>query len=217
MAHGPFGQVVLTNCLGCSVDAPEKLGTWERACVKLKTTLTRTTAGPALRVNTKSASNPPLATNGKGKVTNLNADAVDGLDSSALRTRSYVFTKVTGSVPEISVDVLVPAGTYLFDYSAFLQGSANSSVYCEIARVHNSSSSYVGISQFGAAGAAPGLTGSGVVVKAPGDTITFQCGSTNTFFTTADIPIQLVMTPTKVVANGSLRTAARGSARVAGR
>jgi hypothetical protein len=48
-----------------------------------QTTLTRTTLGPALKLNTKSGNNAPLATNGKGKVVNLNADSLDGKDSSA--------------------------------------------------------------------------------------------------------------------------------------
>ena len=47
------------------------------------TSLTRTTAGPALKVVTKSSANPPLTVNGKGKVANLNADLLDGLSSSA--------------------------------------------------------------------------------------------------------------------------------------
>jgi hypothetical protein len=47
------------------------------------TSLSRTTSGPALKVTTKRSSNPPFQVNGKGKVTNLNADMIDGKDSSA--------------------------------------------------------------------------------------------------------------------------------------
>jgi hypothetical protein len=46
------------------------------------TTLKRTTSGQALSLVTKSSSNAPLAVNGKGKVANLNADRLDGLDST---------------------------------------------------------------------------------------------------------------------------------------
>src|SRR5881409_1949916 len=56
------------------------------------TSITRTTPGTGLQVKTKSSANSPFAVNGKGKVTNLNADRLDGLDSSVLGTRAYVFT-----------------------------------------------------------------------------------------------------------------------------
>jgi hypothetical protein len=46
-------------------------------------TLKRTTNGSALNLITKSSSNAPLSTNGKGKVANLNADMLDGKDSTA--------------------------------------------------------------------------------------------------------------------------------------
>jgi hypothetical protein len=45
-------------------------------------TLKRTTSGSALNLVTRSSSNAPLTTNGKGKVTNLNSDSLDGHDSS---------------------------------------------------------------------------------------------------------------------------------------
>ncbi|HET6154257.1 MAG TPA: hypothetical protein VFE15_15040 [Marmoricola sp.] len=47
------------------------------------TTLSRTTAGAALTVKTKSSTNPPFVVNGTGKVTHLNADSLDGKDSTA--------------------------------------------------------------------------------------------------------------------------------------
>jgi hypothetical protein len=50
-------------------------------------TLKRTTSGAALNLVTKSSSNAPLTTNGKGKVANLNADSLDGKDSSAFQTK----------------------------------------------------------------------------------------------------------------------------------
>lgn len=55
------------------------------------TTLTRTTAGPALRVKTASAGNAPFVVNGTGKVVNLNADSLDGQDASAFEPRVGAF------------------------------------------------------------------------------------------------------------------------------
>ena len=47
------------------------------------TTLKRTSAGSALNLKTTSSSTAPLTVNGTGKVVNLNADQVDGLDATA--------------------------------------------------------------------------------------------------------------------------------------
>jgi hypothetical protein len=55
-----------------------------------QTTLKRTTSGAALGLTTASSSNAPLTTNGRGKVANLNADRLDGLDSSAFARTSSV-------------------------------------------------------------------------------------------------------------------------------
>lgn len=49
------------------------------------TKLTRTTSGSVLTLISKSSANAPLAVNGRGRVANLNADKVDGLDSTQLR------------------------------------------------------------------------------------------------------------------------------------
>ena len=61
------------------------------------TKIQRTTAGPVVTLRAKKAGNPPFATNGKGKVKNLNADKLDGVDSSTLGVRPLVFTKSSGS------------------------------------------------------------------------------------------------------------------------
>lgn len=58
------------------------------------TSLSRTTDGPVLTLNSK-AGQPPLTVNRPIKATNLNADMIDGLDSSRLATRS----KVTAFTP----------------------------------------------------------------------------------------------------------------------
>jgi hypothetical protein len=52
------------------------------------TTLKRTTNGPALSLLAKPLSSAPFTVNTTGKVTNLNADSLDGLDSSAFAPSS---------------------------------------------------------------------------------------------------------------------------------
>lgn len=49
--------------------------------------LKRTTAGAPLTLRTQSSANPPLSTNGSGRVANLNADMLDGKDSGAFQTK----------------------------------------------------------------------------------------------------------------------------------
>jgi hypothetical protein len=172
------------------------------------TKLTRTTSGPALNLTTRRSSNPPLVTNGTGKVTNLNADMVDGLDSSVLRTHSFLFTKdISVAVPSVTSVIPVPPGTYLFSYSGFLVG-ATGNVFCQIIKLHGSTTSYFAVTQFTAGSLTPGLSGSGMVTKASGDTLSFECGTAGTFTTQSNIPLQLVMTPTALSHTASLRTSA---------
>jgi hypothetical protein len=61
------------------------------------TAVKRTTAGPALKLATTSSSAAPLAVNGRGKVANLNADRIDGLDSTAFARTSSVKTALSRS------------------------------------------------------------------------------------------------------------------------
>jgi hypothetical protein len=52
--------------------------------------LTNTGSGPALKLTTNKRGTPPLAVSNGSKITNLNADSLDGLDSSAFpRTSAF--------------------------------------------------------------------------------------------------------------------------------
>lgn len=76
------------------------------------TTLKRTTNGPALTLVARPPSSAPFAVNTNGKVTNLNADTVDGLDSSAFApsslvsntpiARGFVSTGAGGTAPSLA-------------------------------------------------------------------------------------------------------------------
>ncbi len=61
------------------------------------TSLQRTTNGPVLNLRTKRATDAPFTLNGRGKVANLNADQIDGLDSTAF-TRTADTAALTGRV-----------------------------------------------------------------------------------------------------------------------
>lgn len=169
------------------------------------TALTRTTSGTVLKLQSLSPTNPPLAVNGTGKVANLNADRLDGLDATALQHRSYVYT-VDVSVPTTAMlhEIPVPVGTYAFSYSAFLNTTDTGDVGCEIRREHSGSTTYFGITTFTeTSGGDPGISAAGVVTKTTGDTVLLYCAGSS-FTTTAAAPIQVVFSPTTVVGGGSL-------------
>jgi hypothetical protein len=88
------------------------------------TAIKRTIPGPVLVLKSKRAVDAPLAVNGKGRVANLNADTVDGKDSSLLGTRALVWTYSGSADPSIADRTWtmkdVPAGTYLFNYEISL-------------------------------------------------------------------------------------------------
>jgi hypothetical protein len=90
------------------------------------TTLARTTSGPALQVRTASTANAPFIVNGRGRVANLNADKVDGLDAERLRHQVLSFeispAGFTGS--SFAMTLPLPAGRYAASYTATFDGIA---------------------------------------------------------------------------------------------
>jgi len=94
------------------------------------TTLQRTATGSALQLKTLKTTSSPLVVNGTGKVTHLNADKVDGLDSAQLRSKTYLFeanpstTDTTGF--ELTTSIL-PAGTYQALVSGWIYGPTGTS------------------------------------------------------------------------------------------
>ena len=84
-------------------------------------TLKRTTNGPALNLVTKPTGTAPFSVNSNGKVTNLNADSLDGLDSSAFAPATkapiatgYVLAGAGGTSPSL-VHQSGPATTVAWD------------------------------------------------------------------------------------------------------
>jgi hypothetical protein len=168
------------------------------------TTLTRTTPGVALQVRTKSSTNPPLAVNGRGRVTNLNADSVDGLDSSRLLNEPYVVTRtVTTPAYVTTIELKVPVGTYLVNYSAYLRTPSTSpstpiellDCYLVETDAANNGISYAGESTTASPYEIAGATGSAVVTKRkPTDKIKLVCNAQQKSITVEKQPIQVVLT-----------------------
>lgn len=101
------------------------------------TTISRTTSGPAVNFSTKTGS-APFAVNHSTRVSHLNADLLDGKDSTAFATKSttkvYKFTAASSATTH-AFDIPIPsAGLYLVTYSVptTLGGSANQWASCQI-------------------------------------------------------------------------------------
>ncbi len=176
------------------------------------TSLTRTTSGTVLNLHSKASSNAPLSVNGRGKVANLNADLLDGIDSSALRPSTYVFTKAIASATSSFYDyvVPVPAGTYTVGYTATLDGAGTPSgghAGCYLYRGNDLSHTAIAKEiRLVATNELPSFSGYGVVTIATGDSLHFYCYAQHNFNTDTDDPIQVSATRTNVVGTASLRT-----------
>lgn len=169
-----------------------------------QTTLVRTTTGPALQLTTRSSANPPLVVNGRGRVANLNADTVDGVDASALRSAGYVFTReVTSPTSYLDLTVPLPAGNYLVAFSADLNGADNGAVECYFIR-DAATDTFFGASRFDAGAGTPALTGSGFASLTAGVRLRLHCLADSTFNTSSDAPIQVVATRIDALTSGTL-------------
>jgi len=176
------------------------------------TALSRTTSGVPLKITSKSTANAPLAVNGKGKVTNLNADKLDGLDSKGLRANTYLWTRnVTGSTNYVALVVPVPAGNYVIGYDAQLTGAGSdgNQVGCSFGRIRDAiTDRYYGeVRIMSKTGYRASLSGSGLINVKAGDRIEFYCSAASNFTTDAERPIQIFATKTNVLTSGALSDA----------
>jgi hypothetical protein len=174
-----------------------------------KTNLNRTHAGAALGLSTKSGS-APLTVNRSAKVTHLNADLVDGLDSSVLQTPVTVYTKVvTTPSTVVTLDLpLAATGKYLVSYSASLKGAKNTDVDCTVFRrdhpgTDDESGYTTAESAFHAGATDAAASGSGYLVNQPGADVYLHCISGVAFTASADAPIQVVVTRATHVTAGN--------------
>ncbi|MET3962221.1 hypothetical protein ABIE44_002155 [Marmoricola sp. OAE513] len=142
------------------------------------TTLKRTTSGTTFKVLTKSTANAPFAVNGKGRVTNLNADKVDGLDAAALQNRAVSYTLPAfpaGTQLQISLPGL-PSGLWQGTFALVANGS--DPVGCEFVTSDNKSYGLV----FGVdSGSFSSANGTALVDIRGGKTVKLHCFSSSNF------------------------------------
>ena len=181
------------------------------------TTLKRTTSGSALKLRTTSSSAAPLIVNGAGKVANLNADKVDGYDSSTMVNQTTVYQKsidllVAGTVFSL-VTGTVPAGKYMVTGSAWIYGpTAGTGVECSILGSTNDGQwAFLPINPNGYY--TPNL--SGLLTLPTAQPVTFECnGPSFTYNTYFGAPLQLTLTKVAQAISGAATRVAPSSSRV---
>lgn len=181
------------------------------------TGLARTTTGPALNLHTAAASNPPFVTNATGKVVNLNADRLDGFDSSAMVNKTLVFSTPlsASSVTQFTVTLhSVPAGKYLFNSDGFIYTATTDPHACYLTVPSTGQSVY----EWFPADTSGGFimpNGTGFVTVPTAQDLTYQCydnnGNPGNYTSYSAQPLQLMLTPMSQVT-----TTTPGVARVAG-
>jgi hypothetical protein len=176
-------------------------------------TLKRTTSGSALNLVTKSPANAPMTLNGQGKVDNLNADRLDGLDSTALTTVPYVFTRmITTPTSGFTVDAAVPAGSYLVNYSAAVSGGTVPWLDCFVEQHNGGTTTHVAETIANGNGFVAG-SGAGLVTKqaGAGDFVRLNCYANQPFVSWSNLgasaPVQFVLTPVNSVSSSAARIA----------
>jgi hypothetical protein len=177
-------------------------------------TLKRTTSGAALNLVTKSSSNAPMTVNGNGKVAHLNADKLDGLDSSALKTRTYKYTlPATASVSTFDVALPgLPPGLYLAPYSVTATGAQ---INCDFTYANFD----ISVLSYGAAWNIYTTSNGSGVVDTRSQSVKFHCfsGTGSMTLLTADPTPQVTFTKidTFGAVSGSAARVAGSSARTA--
>jgi hypothetical protein len=170
--------------------------------VKKQTSLVRAKPGPPLGLYARPGS-PPISVNSGVRVPNLNADRVDGYDSSALRTRTWVFTKhLTAKYGNfiVSMGKVLPPGTYLVSYSTSMGSvTIDKPVDCEIVGGNNAKFYEAGQSRFLPGTPSVALSGTGVLPLPAGGSLYVNCKSEQGSFMSGGNPVQVVATRLDVV------------------
>jgi hypothetical protein len=178
-----------------------------------QSTLVRTTSGPALKLATKYASNPPLATNGRGRVANLNADMVDGVDSAAMLNRTMVFESAVNTSATSGFTMTlpsIPAGAYNVTVAGWLYGPTSGSGFECYVNVASTSRSIEGWFPVNAQGFY-GVNMVGVLRLTVAEALSLHCnGASGDYTSYAQAPMQISLSRI-----GSLSTGAGTLSRIA--
>lgn len=174
------------------------------------TAVSRTTSGSVMKLQSATSSSPPLTVNGTGKVTNLNADKVDGLDSTSLLNQTRVYKKAILADSSNSNGFTfntgtVPAGDYLVNVSGWIYGptAGDPGIECYL-KASTPSAHREWFSPITSAGFYTLAIG-GLLSLPSAQTLEFRCsGPTYDYNTYEDMPITIALTKIGQVINGSV-------------
>lgn len=172
--------------------------------------ITRTTSGTVLKLQSASSTNTPLVVNGTGRVTNLNADKLDGLDSTALRTRTRVFTSTFADRSEVAYNLPLANGTYVITFSSSFAGIGSAAVECAVSEIPTSGElgrtvAHEGQTYVPSESSHAALSGAGVATKSAGQNVFVSCATdTGTWSTNPHNPLTITATPTTLVAEEAI-------------
>jgi hypothetical protein len=170
-----------------------------------QTTLVRSTGGTALRVATKYAVNPPFSVNGHGRVANLNADLLDGLDSTALNgVRAKVYRYNFGTLKTQHVQPLpaLAPGSYLVTADVVMLAgggtqAAPAGEYCEFLQsgpgIGETTHAYVQTTNSSEA-FVPALSLTTVLSTSEGNQLTLKCSSDKSWKSFSTFPAEVTVT-----------------------
>ena len=183
------------------------------------TSITRTTSGSVLKLQSKSATNSPLVVNGTGKVTNLNVDKVDGLDGGT-RALSWTYSgPVTGSHKFVLTGL--PAGKYLITYEVYqnqLSSADGMTDNCYLLETSNGSHFGGETNLTESTSYYPGVTGTALMTQPSGGNMALQCNvadSTVTWSALSSQPLRITAIPLAGVTSKGAPTLAKKTARAA--
>jgi len=181
------------------------------------TSITRTTSGSVLKLKSKYSGNAPLVVTGKGKVVNLNADTLDGIDSSKFGTRAlkWVYTGSIGTQKTFTLSGM-PSGTYVVTFEAFANPgdiAASNSGDCYFVAVPSvGNNRYFGEAEGERTNYGLALSGTGLVTKASGDSVKLVCRTTDgasTWTAGTSQPVRITAVPVRSVTDMGAPAAAK--------
>lgn len=168
------------------------------------TVLSRTTSGPALGLTTSSSAAAPLTVNGRGKVANLNADRIDGLDSSALVGVRAQVSRFVFDATELTHAGVIPTlapGSYLATLNVTFIGADGSAavptrVSCEFVQTGVGDTEVErGLVQASmSVDDVPALASTTVLTSQDGDHLTLACSASKAWTTNPDRPAEVTLT-----------------------
>lgn len=182
------------------------------------TTLNRTTSGPAVKLHTTSSAAAPMVVNGHGRVANLNADTVDGLQATSLQTRSTIY-RIPSEVGVGSFTMSftgLPTGLYHISFSVIAKMSvADAKLNCHLV---NSDTGFYELMGYGSTYSDYSTSNASGIMDTRGSARQFRCftsGGTATVDYDYDQQSQIVLTRIDGLATGALVSARPSTARTA--